>query len=274
MTHLPQRITRLRHIVLDMDGTIYLGGTLFPATLPFLTELSRLEIGYTFVTNNCSKSRAQYVERLRGLGIHIEPHAISTSAHATIFYLQTHLQQVRRVFTMGNTGLDEDLRLGGYEVVDERPEAVIVGFDPKLTYDQLAQTAYWISQGLPYIATNPDRVCPTDRPIVLPDCGAFCAMFETATGRRPNAVPGKPSAAMLQAVVDRHGLTAAQVAMVGDRLYTDVRMALDAGALAVLTLTGEAQIADVDAAAAGDRPDLVIADLGELAQLLRQNQDG
>jgi NagD protein len=122
---------------------------------------------------------------------------------------------------------------------------------------------------LPYIATHPDRVCPTDRPIVLPDCGAICALFESATGRRPDAVPGKPSAAMLEAIFERHGLAPNETAMVGDRLYTDIRMARDTGAIAILTLTGETKRSHVDLCPASDGPDLVVADLDELGRLLQ-----
>jgi NagD protein len=150
---------------------------------------------------------------------------------------------------------------------------VVVGFDSALTYDRLAQTAYWIAQRLPYIATHPDRVCPTDRPTVLPDCGAICALFESATGRKPDAVPGKPNAAMLQTIFANHALAPGDVAVVGDRLYTDIRMARDAGAVAVLTLTGETKRADVSAADKSARPDVVIENLGELAQLFQEARD-
>ena len=110
------------------------------------------------------------------------PDAMWTSAHATIHYLQLMVPQARRLFVLGTPGLCDDFRLAGFEIVDERPDAVIVGFDTGLTYDRLARTAYWISHGLPYVATHPDRICPTDQPIVLPDCAAICALLETATG--------------------------------------------------------------------------------------------
>ena len=262
-------LSEIRHVVLDMDGTIYLGEKMFAPTLPFLSLLTELGIGSTFITNNCSRSRGEYVERLRGMGIDVLPDAVMTSAQATTHYLQEHLPDVRRLFVLGTVGLCVDLREAGFEIVDERPQAVIVGFDTNLTYDRLARTGYWIAQQLPYLATHPDRVCPTDRPIVLPDCGAICALLESATGRRPEAVPGKPSPAMLQAVMARHGLAANEIAMVGDRLYTDIRMARDAGALAVLTLTGETRRGDIERTAEREHPDLVVRDLQELAELLR-----
>ena len=261
-------LAKLRHIVLDMDGTIYLGGTLFPHSLAFLSTLASFDIGYSFVTNNCSRSRAEYVHHLREIGIEAEPEAIWTSAHATIHYISVELPQVRRLFVHGTPGLKEDFRLAGFEIVDQDPEAVVVGFDTALTYDGLSQTAYWISRGIPYIATHPDRVCPTDQPIVLPDCAAVCSLFETATGRRPDAVPGKPNPRMLEAVFAQHDLLPQEVALVGDRLYTDIRMARDAGAVAVLTLTGETKLTDIEGCPHSQRPDLVVADLGEFGRMI------
>jgi NagD protein len=262
-------LSRIRHFVLDMDGTIYLDDRLFPATLPFLSCLERLGIGYTFITNNCSRSRSEYVARFREMGIHVTADAVSTSAQATVHHLHSQLPDVKRLFVLGAEGLCDDLRDGGYSIIDGEPEAIVVGFDRGLTYDRLARTAYWIAQELPYIATHPDRVCPTNQPTILPDCGAICALLESATGRRPDAVPGKPSPAMLQSIIDENGLHASELAMVGDRLYTDIRMARDAGALAILTLTGETRAGDVDSAPVHERPDVVVADLDELSQLLQ-----
>jgi NagD protein len=261
-------LAKIRHVVLDMDGTMYLGGTLFPETLPFLAALSRLGIGYSFVTNNCSHSRGEYLKRLREMGIEALSNSLWTSAHATIFHLRSKLPAVDRLFVLGTPGLHDEFREAGFSIVDEDPQAVVVGFDSGLNYDRLAQTAYWIAQGLPYIATHPDRICPTDRPIVLPDCGAICALLESATGRRPEAIPGKPSPAMLDAVLHAHGLASREVAMIGDRLYTDVRMARNAGAVAVLTLTGETKQADIVGCAVADRPELVVHNLTEFGQLL------
>lgn len=253
-----------------MDGTIYLGKRLFPESQPFLASLARLGIGHSFLTNNCSRSRHEYVLHLRSLGIHADVDSIQTSAQATAYHIQSRLPRVKRLFVLGTDGLDEDFRQAGFEIVSEAPDAVVVGYDMKLTYDDLCQTAYWINRGLPYIATHPDRICPTDRPIVLPDCAAICALLGTATGRRPDAVPGKPNPAMLQAVCAKHGVAANEIMMVGDRLYTDIRMAHDAGAIAVLTLTGEAKTGDLDSCPAETKPDVVVEHLGDLQQMLEK----
>ena len=267
-------LLNIRHVVLDMDGTLYLGDTPFPDAQPFLAALSHLGIGYSFVTNNCSRSRAEYAQHLRHMGIHAPDESIWTSAHATTFYLREHLPSIVRLFVLGTEGLHDEFRAAGFGIVDVEPEAVVVGFDNLLTYDRLAQTAYWVAKDLPYIATHPDRVCPTNRPIVLPDCGAICALLESATGRKPQAIPGKPNPVMLTTVIRAHNLTAPEVAMVGDRLYTDLRMARNAGAFGVLTLTGETKRADVDRCDAADRPALVVDHLGQLARLLQESRDG
>ena len=103
---------------------------------------------------------------------------------------------------------------------------------------------------------------------MLPDCAAICALLETATGRNPDAVPGKPNPMMLESVFAKYDVQPDEVALVGDRLYTDIRMARDAGAIAVLTLTGETKRSDVDSCPEANRPDLIIEHLGELQQLL------
>jgi HAD superfamily hydrolase (TIGR01450 family) len=262
------KLSQIRHFVLDMDGTIYLGDRLFPETPPFLALLRELGIGYTFVTNNSSKSRAEYVAHLNKMGIEASADSVVTSSHATIHYLRESLPDVRRLFVLGTPGGQDDLRLGGFEIVDDEPDAVIVGFDRTLAYERCCRAAWYIKQGLPYVATHPDKVCPTNEATVLPDCAAICAMLKVATGREPDAIPGKPTPEMLFEVMHEHGLKAYETAMIGDRLYTDVRMACDAGAVAVLTLTGEANADEAASLPAAHRPDLIVSDLADLSRQL------
>lgn len=265
-------LTTIHHVVLDMDGTIYLGGTLFPETRPFLAMLAELGIGYTFVTNNNSRSRTEYVTHLQEMGIVATDENMFTSAHATIHYLQHELPNASRLFVLGSTGLEDDLRLAGFEIENEHPHAVVVGYDVSLTFERLARCGYFIAQGLPYVATHPDRLCPTDEPLLLPDCGAVCALLESTTGRRPDAIPGKPHPQMLNAILHRGGFKPHEVAMVGDRLYTDIRMARNAGVCAVLTLTGEAKADEVAHILPENQPDVVVSDLAELGRLLQESR--
>jgi NagD protein len=139
-----------------------------------------------------------------------------------------------------------------------------------LTYARLCRAAWWISRGKPYFATNPDRVCPTDQPTVLVDCGSICAALEAATGRKPAAVLGKPDPAMIRGILHQHSLQPEHLAMVGDRLYTDIAMARQAGALGVLVLTGETTAQQ--AAASSPAPDLVVPSLAEFGAKLKEAQ--
>jgi len=267
---LADRLRRIRHVALDMDGTIYRGGTLFPFTTGFLERMCDLGIGYTFLTNNPSKGVADYLAHLREMGIAATPEQLFTSAQATIGYLRRHHPEYRRVFVLGTASMLMEFESRGFVLTrddpDDVPDAVIVGFDLTLSYSRVCRATWWISKGLPFVATNPDRVCPTDQPTVLVDCGSICAMLEVATGRKPDLVFGKPDPAMLDGILAAHGLQAGEVAMVGDRLSTDILMACRVGALAVLVLSGEATRAD--AAAYSPAPDLVLPDLAALGDLL------
>jgi NagD protein len=264
------QLQNIRHMALDLDGTLYLGGRLFEATRPFLATLRELGIGRTFFTNNSSRSTRQYIEHLHHMGIEADSEDIFSSTHSTLHYLRTELPAVRRVFVLGTPALREEFVESGFVAAGEdaadEPDAVVVGFDTSLTYPRLCSAAYWISQGKPFIATHPDRICPTDRQTVLPDCAAMCAMLTSATGRTPDAVLGKPHPSMLHGVMKRHGLSASQIAVVGDRLYTDMAMARAAGATGVLVLSGESTAEQ--ARLADPAPELVVADVGELASLL------
>jgi len=267
-----RRLEKIRHVALDMDGTIYKGGTLFEATDPFLRLLRELGIGYTFLTNNPSKSVNDYLAHLRKLGIPVTEDQLYTSAQATIEFLREKWPAVRRLFVLGTPSMCEQFQAAGFVLLpdsaSEVPDAVVVGFDSTLTYSGLCRAAWWITQGKPYFATNPDRVCPTDQPTVLVDCGSICAALESATGRAPAAVMGKPDPAMIRGILHRHSLAPENLAMVGDRLYTDIMMAHHAGVLGVLVLTGEATAAE--AAKFSPAPDLVVSGLAEFGEQLRQ----
>jgi HAD superfamily hydrolase (TIGR01450 family) len=266
-----RRLQNIRHVALDMDGTIYSGGTLFDSTRPFLDLLGNLGIGHTFLTNNSSKSAKDYLTHLHHIGIPAATDQLYTSTQATVEYLRERMPAVRRLFVLGTASMRREMEAAGFvltaDSAKDEPDAVVVGFDTELTYARLCRTAYWISQGKPFIATHPDRICPTDQPTVLVDCGAVCAALEKAAGRGPDVVLGKPDPCMLRGILHRHGLAPEQLAMVGDRLYTDMAMARKAGALGVLVLTGE-----TTAALAGKHsppPDLVLPGLTELGERLR-----
>ena len=267
-----ERVGKIKHVALDMDGTIYKGGTLFPFTIPFLNRLNTLGIGYSFLTNNPSKSVADYLRHLEKMGLPATAEELYTSAQATINYLKTNHPEAQRLFILGTPSMCEEFEKAGFistadDPTDE-PDAVVAGFDMTLTYPRLCRAAWWIQSGKPYVATNPDRVCPTDQPTVLVDCGSICAMLEKATGRKPDVTLGKPQPGMLDGILRTHGLLPHEVAMVGDRIYTDILMAHKAGAFGVLVLSGEATLAD--ALNANPQPDVTLQSIEQLGELMAE----
>jgi len=266
-TDLKRRLRAVRHLVLDMDGTIYLGSRLFPGTVPFLHRLGQRGIGYTFLTNNSSRSRDDYWRKLTAMGVPASPEQIVTSTHGLIASLQGDFPGLRRLFILGTPSFRDELRLHGYLSCDDDPDAVVVGFDTTLNYERLCRAAWWISRGKPFIATHPDLVCPTELPTVLVDCGALCKALEASTGRIPEVI-GKPNPRILNPVFRSTGLPPARIAMVGDRLMTDIAMAKKAGMPAVMVLTGEATREDAAALPEADRPDLVLEHIGLLGEWL------
>jgi Predicted sugar phosphatases of the HAD superfamily len=263
------RLRRIRHIALDMDGTIYRDGQLFESTLPFLSQLEEQGIGYSFLTNNTSLSRDDYVTKLNRLGIPASLESIQTPAQATMAVLRERFPDVRSLAVLGTPSLSEEFERGGWSISWETPQAVVVGFDTTLTYERLCRAAYWIQKGLPFLATHPDLVCPTSQETVLVDCGSICACLTAATGRSP-IVLGKPEPTMLEVLCLRYQLQPDELAMVGDRIYTDLAMAKRANAFSVLVLSGEATAEET--AQLADPPDLVVPEIGELGRWLTQSR--
>jgi HAD superfamily hydrolase (TIGR01450 family) len=268
------RLRRIRHVALDMDGTIYRGSTLFDFTNPFLAQLSELGVGYTFLTNNSSKSVDDYVRHLHKLGVEASAHQMYTSTQASIEFLREEMPAMRRLFVLGTLSMRIEMESAGFTVTTDsskdEPDAVLIGFDTDLNYSRLCRAAFWISAGKPFLASHPDRVCPTDEPTVLVDCGSVCAALSEATGRAPDAVLGKPDPRMLRGLLRRHGLSPESLAMVGDRLYTDIEMARRTGAIGVLVLSGEATKEDVSKQTW--LPDIVALNIQEFGAMLARSR--
>lgn len=240
---LKEKLSKIKHIALDMDGTIYMGSNIFPFTIGFLEDMTKAGVGYSFLTNNPTKSVADYLHKLEGMGIHADEGNMYTTSLAAIDYIKETYPKAKRLFMVGTSSMISQFEKAGFESCtdspDDVPDVLVVAFDTTLTYSKLCRAAWWASQGIPYIATNPDRVCPTDQRTVLVDCGSLQKCIEHATGRKPDIVLGKPDPTMLDGIMHRHGLKPEEIAMVGDRIYTDTAMAHNAGAVGVLVLSGE-----------------------------------
>lgn len=273
---LMEHLRRLKHVALDMDGTIYMGMSLFPYTKPFLQGLTEGGIHYSFLTNNPTKSIADYLHKLDVLGIQAAPEEMYTTTIAAIDYIHTHYPQAKRLFMLGTPSMISEFEKAGFESTaddaDDVPDVLVVAFDMTLQYSRLCRAAWWITQQIPYIATNPDRVCPTDKREVLVDCGSICACLTHATGRRPDITLGKPDPNMLSGIEQRFGLRPDEIAMVGDRIYTDIEMAHNAGAFGVLVLSGETTLDVADAAP--KQPHLICDSIEVLGELIREAHRG
>ena len=276
-----QSLSAIRHLALDMDGTIYLGSKLFPFTKGFLSDIGKAGVGHSFLTNNPTRSVADYIAKLAGMGIPCGEDNMYTTSLAAIDFIKERYPDARRLFMLGTPSMVTQFEKAGFTACadspDDRPDVLVVAFDPTLTYDRLCRAAWWASQGIPYVATNPDRVCPTDKETVLVDCGSLQKCIEHATFRKPDIVLGKPDPTMLQGIMHRHGLQQHQIAMVGDRIYTDTAMARNAGAFGILVLSGETSLetaekvrddALVNPAPEFQPPDLVIDNVGSLGRLI------
>lgn len=267
-----EQLKNIKHFALDMDGTIYNGSTLFPFTNTFLSYLKENGINYSFLTNNPSKSTSDYLKHLEKMGIEATEEEMYTSAVATINYIKKNHPTFKRLFILGTPSMIKEFEAAGFisteDNANDKPDALVVGFDTSLVYSRLCRAAYWASQQLPYFATNPDWVCPTDQPNILVDCGSICACIEGATKRKPDAVIGKPDPQMLDGIIYKYKLQPKEIAMVGDRIYTDVQMAINAGALGVLVLSGEATSDDVTQSAV--KPPIVARDLAQIQEYLME----
>lgn len=271
---LKEQLAGIRHVALDMDGTIYLSNTVFPFTKAFLARLTCLGISYSFLTNNPTKSLSDYLAKLAGMGIEAAPDQMYTTTIAMLDYIRTHYPEARKLFILGTPSMCRTFEDAGYVLTSDDPsdvpDIVIGSFDMTLTYARLCRAAWWVSRGLPYLATNPDRVCPTDQETVLVDCGSICKCIEHATGRKPDVTLGKPDPNMLLGILDQKGLEPSEIAMVGDRIYTDIEMAHNAGAFGVLVLSGETTLEVAEAAP--KRPSLICRDIEEFGNLLEESR--
>lgn len=262
-----EELKNVRLFLFDMDGTLYLGDRLFPFTLELLQTIRNTGRNYLFMTNNSSKSVVDYVKKLERLGVPATPADFLTSSQATAYYLKQHHPEAT-LYVCGTESLKAELREAGFRVSDRLDEidCIVLGFDTELTFGKLEDVCrLLLTRELPYYATNPDVVCPTEFGSV-PDCGSVSVMIQNATGKLPLFI-GKPSPLMPQLAMEKMGVTSAETAVVGDRIYTDIKSGLAAGAKAVLVMSGETTEEILKASA--DQPDLVLPDCSAITEVLQ-----
>lgn len=251
----------------DMDGTLYLGDQLFDFTVELLQTIKATGRRYIFMTNNSSKSVHDYIRKLAKLGISAEYEDFLTSSQATAFYLKKHYPG-KTLYVSGTQSLKDELMREGFSITDdtEKTEVIVTGFDTELTFRKLEDVSKMLcTKELPYIATNPDYVCPTEFGSV-PDCGSVSDMLYNVSGKRPLFI-GKPSALMPRLAMEKCGCTARETVVIGDRIYTDIKSGLNAGALTILVMSGETTYEILEASQ--DKPHIVMKDGSEIIAALK-----
>ena len=258
----------IRLYLFDMDGTLYLGDRLYSFTTELLDTLRATGRKYLFMTNNSSKSVEDYIKKLAKLGIPATREDFITSSQATAYYLKEH-HWGQTLYVCGTRSLKKELEMEGFTVSDDisKTQCIVMGFDTELTFQKLHDVSYLLltQPDLPYIATNPDYVCPTEFGSV-PDCGSVCDMIFNATGKRPIVI-GKPSPLMPQLAMSHTGFSREETAVVGDRIYTDVKSGLNAGITGILVLSGETTREILEASE--DKPHLVLEDASEILTAIK-----
>jgi 4-nitrophenyl phosphatase len=253
-------LSRIRHLIVDMDGVLWRGDEPMPGLNEFFAFLRQKRVGFVLATNNASRTPEQYVAKLARFGVEVSPECVLTSAQAAAAYLATIAPPGTRVYAIGEEGVRRALEQQGFVLADERAAYVVVGWDRQLTWDKLATAALLIHAGAGFIGTNPDTNFPTGQGPV-PGNGAQLAALEMATGVAP-VVVGKPEPRMYEEALRRMGAHSDTTAVLGDRLSTDIAGGVRAGLTTVLVLSGITTEADL--AASPVKPDLVCADIKDL----------
>jgi len=249
----------------DMDGTLYLGDNLLPGAKDILTYLDEVGVPFFLLTNNSSRSKIDYVKKLEKFGLDIPEERIFPSGEATAIYLSKQ-KPGARLYVVGTPSLEKEFSSHGFQLVDEDPDYVVLGFDTTLTYEKIWNICDFVREDIPYIGTHPDINCPTENGF-MPDIGAMMEMIASSTGKRPDVIVGKPYPPIVEAVAEKTGFPLEQLTMVGDRLYTDIAMGR-AGIKTVLVLSGETKREDL--ADAPHQPDFVMENVGELLRTLQE----
>lgn len=256
-------LSKIKCFILDLDGTVYLGGKLLEGAIEFLETLERNKIAFKFFTNNSSKNAEFYINKINKMGYKTKENAMLLSSHVIIRHLQEKMPG-KTVFLLGNEYLKGDFQDSKIHLVEEDPDVVVVGFDTTLAYEKVAKACKFIRNGAIFLGVHPDFNCPTEDGFI-PDCGSICAMITASTGVLPEYF-GKPTLHTLQYILTNTGFKEEEIAVVGDRLYTDIAIGKGTDLVTILVLSGETKLGDLQKSEI--QPTLILDSLKELKTYL------
>ncbi|MDE3064390.1 MAG: HAD family hydrolase [Acidobacteriota bacterium] len=242
-----------------MDGVLIRDEAMIEGADRFLAWLDSTDRSYLIITNNSMFTPRELSDRLRGLGLDVPAHRLWTSAMATAQFVATQ-RPAGTAFVIGEASLHEALAEVGYTERADRPDYVVLGECPTLSFDEVTTAVRLIEKGSRFVATNPEPTGPSADGAV-PAVGAMAAMIERATGVAPYFV-GKPNPMMIREALHRLDAHSSNTVLVGDRMETDILAGIEAGLTTVLVLSGVTSPADVDRYPYG--PSRVVRSLAEL----------
>ncbi|HHY8433265.1 TPA: HAD-IIA family hydrolase, partial [Escherichia coli] len=227
----------------DLDGTIYVGNIILRDVVLSINQLKQQGKIVKFISNNSSKNKEEYVDRLIKMGIEASREDIKLSTDSAIHFLKQ--QQVEKVYVVGTRSLQKEIIDAGFELCSHQPDFILLGYDTELTYSKLMNACRLINSGVDYIATHCDIFCPSENG-PIPDIGSLITLLELTTGKSPYKVFGKPNSDLLDLILQNDNLDRSDLLMVGDRLYTDIKMAHNANIDSVLVLSGDTKRDEVE----------------------------
>ncbi|WP_294687253.1 HAD-IIA family hydrolase [uncultured Faecalicoccus sp.] len=264
LNEIKERMKGIKAFVLDMDGTIYLGNELFPYTHKFLDKVEETGRKYYFFTNNSSKDLDMYISKLSKMNIHITEDQMMVSTDVILEYLHEH-HKGEHLYVVGTPALLRAFEKDGWILDDGNPDVVILGFDTTLTYEKLEKICTFIRHGKTYYGINPDLNCPIEGGEFIPDCGSIARCIESSTGVYPEFF-GKPSPRTLEYIQKVTKLEPEEIAIIGDRMYTDIAVAEGSDIVSVLVLSGETKKEELKNYST--QPDIMVDNIGVLSDLL------
>ena len=258
-----QSLTNIKHLIIDMDGVLYLGNTPMPRLREFITFLREQSIQFTLATNNSTRSAQARIDKLAVMGVTVSADEILNSGQATARFLASQYPAGTRVHVFGMQALKLAILDEGFVLADQDVEVVVASMDRGVTYEKLEQATILIRSGARFIATNLDPTYPSEKGL-LPGTGSLIQALEAASGVKPTAI-GKPEPTMYQLAMEHMNAAPETTAIVGDRVDTDILGGKRAGIMTICVLSGSSDRAEAEAI----ESDLICDDIADLLEIWR-----
>lgn len=245
----------------DLDGTIYNGDKLISNAKEVIEKLKLAGKKIFFISNNSSKSKVEYVQKLNSFGLDIHENDIILSTDGVILYLKKN--KIYDIFLIGTESMKELFESSGINTDSNNPKLVVLGYDTELTYEKIKKASYFLQKNVKMIVSHCDIVCPSPKGF-LPDAGSILALFEKAHAINPEKIFGKPNPEMIEHIIKEYGPD--NIVIIGDRLYTDIELAKRTGIKSICVLSGETKREHIEDSQL--IPDLIIKDIGKIIDLM------